>query len=74
MYELRAAIRDHESVKKGYSRVIAKLGRKSESLMNQVLLARDPEDGQTLMAYAARWGREEWFLYLVQHVRDKVRH
>ncbi|CAM9548053.1 unnamed protein product, partial [Ectocarpus fasciculatus] len=72
MYELRAAIRDHQTVKKGYSRVNAKLGKISESLMHQALLARDPEDGQNLMAYAARWGREEWFIYLVQHVRDKL--
>lgn len=74
MYELRAAIRDRQSVAEGYARVDKIPGKISESLMHQALLARDPEDGQNLMAYAARWGREEWFLYLVQHVRDKVRH
>ncbi|CAB1096081.1 unnamed protein product [Ectocarpus sp. CCAP 1310/34] len=72
MYELRAAIRDRQSVAEGYARVDKIPGKISESLMHQALLARDPEDGQNLMAYAARWGRKRWFLYLVQHVRDKL--
>lgn len=73
MYELRAAIRDRQSVAEGYARVHESLGKISKSLMHQALLASDPDDGQNLMAYAARWGREEWFIELIQHIRDQVR-
>lgn len=74
MYELRAAIRYRQSVAEGNARVEKNLGKISESLLHQALLASDPDDGQNLMAYAARWGREEWFIYLIQHIRDQVRH
>ncbi|CAM9478531.1 unnamed protein product [Ectocarpus fasciculatus] len=72
MYELRAAIRDRQSVAEGYARIDENLGKISVSLMHQALLASDPDDGQNLMAYAARWGREGWFIYLIQHIRDQL--
>lgn len=72
MYEMRASIRDNQSVKAGHDRVERNAGKISESMLYEALLARDPDDGQNLLMYAVRWGRESWFLHLVQHILEKV--
>lgn len=73
MYEMRASIRDDQSFEEGQARVRKNAGEGSESMLHEALLARDPDDGQNLLMYAVRWGRESWFLHLVQRIKDQVR-
>jgi len=82
MYELRAHIREGISV---YSEVIIEgtkvhsekvkdtFGKLPASLTSEVLKAKDPHDGQNLLAYAASYGRKEWFLYAAKRLAREVR-
>lgn len=72
MYEMRASIRDNQSVEDGRTRVKTHAGIISEAMLYEALLARDPDDGQNLLMYAVRWGRESWFLHLVRCIQDQV--
>lgn len=74
MYELRASIRYNQSVEDGYKRVDNNAGKGSDSMLYEALLAKDPDDGQNLLMYAVRWGREDWFLHLVQHIKEQVQY
>lgn len=66
MYHLRQQIRD----RKGYGLPFE--GRGLESLTDEALQSKCPEDGQNLLMYAAAQGNETWFLHLVDDIRLKV--
>lgn len=72
MYEMRNSIRDDQTFAVGQARATRIAGDLSESMLYEALLARDPDDGQTLLMYAVRWGRESWFLDLVHHIQEQV--
>eukprot|EP00752_Nemacystus_decipiens_P006636 g5966.t1 len=72
MYEMRASIRQDRSVEDGYARVDINAGKGLESMLCEALLARAADDGQNLLMYAVRWGRENWFLHLVRRIEEQL--
>lgn len=73
MYEIRDRIRDCPLLGGGIQDVARMVGKRSETLMDEALLEKDPEDGQNLLTYAAAQGKEDWFLHLLQYIRERVR-
>lgn len=45
-----------------------------DALLDDALLARDLNLSLSLIGYAARWGRKDWFHHCLLRVRKKVRH
>eukprot|EP00903_Cladosiphon_okamuranus_P011821 g11108.t2 len=41
-------------------------------MLYEALLARAADDGQNLLMYAVRWGRENWFLHLVHCIQEQL--
>lgn len=73
MYHLRRLIRDRGvGVENGLRSVKCELGKDLESLLDEALLSKCPEDGQNLLMYAAAQGNEAWFLRLVDEIRSRV--
>ncbi|CBN74318.1 Ankyrin Repeat Transient Receptor Potential Channel [Ectocarpus siliculosus] len=73
MYHLRRHIRNPEmGVEKGWKLVKDELGENLESILDEALLSKCPEDGQNLLMYAAAHGNEEWFLHLIDHIRSQL--
>lgn len=87
MYSLRRSIGRGRSVEEGLGDVMNILGElggasvvdrveqtsTKRPLLDKALLARDPDDGLSLLMYAARWGRKDWFTHLVGYIRRQVR-
>lgn len=74
MYHLRRLIRDRGvGVEYGLRSVTCALGEDLDSLMDEALQSKCPEDGQNLLMYAAAQGNEAWFLRLVGDIRSRVR-
>ncbi|CAM9784847.1 unnamed protein product, partial [Scytosiphon promiscuus] len=72
MYVLRSIIRGNEkSVDEGYKAVNEKLEPFPPSLMDEALLARDMNRGMSLLSCAAQAGNRDWFLHLLQRIRQK---
>eukprot|EP00903_Cladosiphon_okamuranus_P021649 g19903.t1 len=65
-------IREGKSVDDGFDRDKNSVGEGSDSMLYEALLARDPYDGQNLLMYAVRWGRENWFLHLVGLIKEQL--
>ena len=65
MYRLR------ESIAEGISDH-STLTELSEPMTFEALLAKDPHDGQNLLAYAASCGRADWFIHLTKRIAKKV--
>lgn len=72
MYDLRTSIHNDRPVEDGLDSVKQVLGEQWELLMNDTLLARDPDDGQNLLMNAAAWGKKDWFLHLLRDIRQRV--
>lgn len=74
MYHLRRLIRDREIgvVDKGLRFGKNALGGDMESLMDEALQSKCPEDGQNLLMYAAAQGNEAWFIHLAGDIRSRV--
>lgn len=74
MYHLRRLIRDRGiGVDKGLRAVKnASGGDIMESLMDEALQSKCPEDGQNLLMYSASQGNEAWFIHLVGDIRSRV--
>ena len=66
MYKLR------ESIAGGGVSDHSKLTELSEPMTSEALLAKDPLDGQNLLAYAALWGSADWFIHLTKLIAKKV--
>ncbi|CAN0376362.1 unnamed protein product, partial [Ascophyllum nodosum] len=64
MYRLR------ESIAEGISDH-STLTELSEPMTFEALLAKDPHDGQNLLAYAASCGRADWFIHLTKRIAKK---
>lgn len=87
MYSLRRSIQRGLSVEEGLGEIMEILSEQGDvfvvgaveqsseerPLLNQALLAKDPEDGRNLLMHAARWGRSDWFTHLVGRIRRQVR-
>ncbi|CBN74319.1 Transient Receptor Potential Channel. Partial sequence [Ectocarpus siliculosus] len=73
MYELRRCIRDPEKdVEKGLEEVQKEVGEGLESLLDEALQSKWPEDGQNVLLYAAAQGNQTWLLGLVDLIRSRV--
>ncbi|CAM9233322.1 unnamed protein product, partial [Ectocarpus sp. 12 AP-2014] len=73
MYHLRRCIRDpKKDVEKGLKEVKDKVGEGLESLFDEALQSKCPEDGQNVLSYAAAQGNKAWFLELVHVIRSRV--
>lgn len=74
MYHLRRLISDREGidVDQGLRAVKYKLGEDVDSVLDEALQSRCPEDGQSLLMYAVGQGNEAWFLRLVVEIRKQV--
>ncbi|CAM9266840.1 unnamed protein product [Ectocarpus sp. 4 AP-2014] len=73
MYHLRRCIRDRgKDVEKGLKEVKDKVGEGLESLFDEALQSKCPEDGQNVLLYAAAQGNKAWFLELVDLIRSRV--
>lgn len=59
-------------VETGWKFVKDELGEDLESILDEALLSKCPEDGQNLLMYAAAHGNEEWLLHLIDHIRSQV--
>lgn len=73
MYRLRECIRNEEvDVDHGLRSVKLLIGDGMESLMDEALQSKCPDDGQNLLMSAAAEGREAWFLRLADEIRSRV--
>ncbi|CAM9267068.1 unnamed protein product [Ectocarpus sp. 4 AP-2014] len=73
MYELRRCIRDPEKdVEEGLEEVQKEVGEGLESLLDETLQSKCPEDGQNVLLYAAAQGNKTWLLGLVDLIRSRV--
>lgn len=73
MYHLRRCIRDPEKVvATGLEEVKDEVGEDLESLLDEALQSKCPEDGQNVLLYAAAQGNKAWFLGLVELIRSRV--
>lgn len=73
MYELRRCIRDPDKdVKEGLEEVKKEVGEGLESLLDEALQSKWPEDGQNVLLYAATQGNKTWLLGLVDLIRSRV--
>lgn len=73
MYHLRSCIRDPDKdVKTGLKEVKYEAGEGLESLLDEALQSKCPEDGQNVLLYAAAQGNKAWFLILVELIRSRV--
>lgn len=72
MYRLRHFIEEGVDVDEALSSVKNELGKDLESLMDEALQSKCPEDGQNLLMYAATHGNEAWLVRLVNDMRSRV--
>lgn len=73
MYELRRCIQDPEmDVETGLKEVEDEVGKGLESLLDEALQSKWPEDGQNVLLYAAAHGNKAWLLGLVDLIRSRV--
>eukprot|EP00903_Cladosiphon_okamuranus_P019883 g18275.t1 len=83
MYVMRKSIREFKTAKEGRAaakeklkeelkeKLKEKLGSHPESLIDEALLARDQNRGMSLLSFAAQQGNEDWFLFLLERIRQK---
>eukprot|EP00903_Cladosiphon_okamuranus_P014655 g13588.t2 len=80
MYRIRGLIRDSKekpfdwdnNVQKRVDDLKKELGSCLQSVMDDALRSKAPEDGQNLLTYAASQGTNDWFLYLAGEIRSTM--
>lgn len=72
MYHLRQLVREGEVSDQGLVSAELGPGGDLESFADEVLQSECPEDGQTLLMYAAAQGNEACFGRLVGDIRSRV--
>ncbi|CAM9397930.1 unnamed protein product [Ectocarpus fasciculatus] len=73
IYELRRCIRDPEKdVETGLQEVTDEVGEGLETLLDEALQSKWPEDGHNVLLYAAAHGNKAWLLGLVDLIRSRV--
>ncbi|CAM9923666.1 unnamed protein product, partial [Scytosiphon promiscuus] len=74
LYGLRSSIRDARSRGKDRLKAVkAKLWPEGlQTLWDEILRSKAPEDGQNLLTYAAAQGRSTWFLHIAREIRSRL--
>lgn len=72
MYHMRRRIKNGIDVDVGLRSLGYVVRDDLEPLMDEALQSKCPEDGQTLLMYAAAQGNKDWFLHLVGDIKARV--
>lgn len=73
MYRPRGLIRGSEDkVEDALSDVEKSLGEDLTAVLDGALQSKAPEDGQSLLTYAAAQGKDVWFLHIARQLRSRV--